>query len=518
MRNKEAIPKDAAAIILVKDGEVFLAQRNPQIKFLGGWHAFPGGKVDAGDAEIIVKNCTDESLEKFIVAAVRETFEEIGVLLVRGADKITKGQRASLHDDLSSGRFSFGEILEMWGLWIDAADFQYTGFWTTPKFSPVRFKTHFFIAECPRRQEPQVFGEFVEGDFLAPGEALKKWRGGKILISPPVLISLQILEGEEIDRDEWDGRDKKSATQNPQSKIERLLAASRENDGNILHIKFNPYITVFPVRSETLPPATHTNCFIVGERKFVVIDPGSPFEDEQQKLHEYVDSLIETGGEIAEIILTHPHRDHVAGASNLQNHLRQKFNVQIPIAAHEKTAESLKDEIKIERFIEDEAVFTLETGDGESFAFAALHTPGHARGHLCFYFEKIGFLLAGDNVVGAGSVLIAAPEGDMRKYLESLERMKNLPGLRFLCGSHGAAIFDARGKIEGYINHRLEREKKILEAVKSGAKTLREIVERVYTDVSPALYELAEQAVAAHLEKLRAENRLPDETMREISI
>jgi len=125
---------------------------------------------------------------------------------------------------------------------------------------------------------------------------------------------------------------------------------------------------------------------------------------------------------------------------------------------------------------------------------------------LAFYDEEFGFLLPGDNVIGSGSVVIAPPEGNMKTYLASLERMKNLPGLRFLCGSHGAAIFNAKAKIESYIAHRLEREKQILEAMKNGAKAAREIVERVYTDVSPALYALAEKSVEAHLEKLREES------------
>ncbi len=95
----------------------------------------------------------------------------------------------------------------------------------------------------------------------------------------------------------------------------------------------------------------------------------------------------------------------------------------------------------------------------------------------------------------------------MKTYLRSLERMKDLPNLRFLCGSHGTAVFDAKGKIESYIAHRLERERQILQAIEYGAKTAREIVERVYTDVSPALYELAEKSVEAHLEKLREEGK-----------
>jgi endoribonuclease LACTB2 len=501
---KEAVPKDAAAVIVMRENstKVYLAQRNPKIPFLGGFHAFPGGKVDAEDAEIEIRNCADEELKKFIVCAVRETFEEIGVLLVRGADKITIGQRASLRDDLVNGIFTFAEILKIWGLWIDAEDFQYVGYWTTPNFSPVRFKTRFFVAVCPSKQEPQSYGEFIKGEFIEPEDALKLWESSEILISPPVLISLQILE-------ENLTTNKKSRIQNLKSKIEILLAASRKMNGKIRYIKFNPFITCFPVRTETLPPATHTNCFIVGEKDFVVIDPASPFEDEQNALHEYIDSLIERGNVLREIILTHLHRDHISGANALHNHLKEKFDLQISIAAHRETAESIKDKIQVERFIEDNETIELELNSGENFKLMALHTPGHARGHLCFYDAARGFLLSGDNVIATGSVLIAPPEGDMRAYIASLKRMKNLPGLRFLCGSHGAAIFDARGKIESFIRHRLEREQKILEAIETGAKTPREIVRRVYRDVSEDLWDLAEKSVEAHLEKIRAEKMPP---------
>ena len=492
MAAEENAPKDAAAVILFKDDKIFLAQRNPQISFLGGWHAFPGGKLDAEDARIEVRNCADKDMQKFIVAAARETFEEIGVLLVRGGDRITKGQRASLHDDLTSGRFSFAEILENWGLQIDAKDFQDAGFWITPKFSRARFKTRFFIAGCPRKQEPQVFGEFTIGEFIAPGDALQIWEKGEILISPPVLISLR-----------------EAAKNDSESLQNRLLEKSQNCDGEILHIKLNPFITVFPLRAETLPPATHTNCFIVGEREFVVIDAASPFADEQKNLHEFIDSLIEKGNSIKCLIITHLHRDHFSGVNDLRKRLAEKFNLNVPIAAHSLTAESLKDKIRVENFIEDNQVTKLKTS-GETFRLRALHTPGHARGHLCFYDERRGFLLSGDNVISTGSVLIAPPEGNMKDYLKSLKRLEELPNLRFLCGSHGAAVYNAQGKIESYIAHRLEREEKISAAISAGAKTAREIVEKVYTDISPALCGLAEKSVEAHLEKLKDENKLPE--------
>ena len=137
-----------------------------------------------------------------------------------------------------------------------------------------------------------------------------------------------------------------------------------------------------------------------------------------------------------------------------------------------------------------------------------MHTPGHARGHLCFYEAQTGTLISGDNIVGLGSVLIDPPEGNMRDYLDSLERMRALPNLSVIFGGHGPAIGNPNSKINEYISHRLEREANILNAVKSGATTPKEIVARVYTDVSPKAHAMAERAVMAHLEKLEADGML----------
>jgi glyoxylase-like metal-dependent hydrolase (beta-lactamase superfamily II) len=138
----------------------------------------------------------------------------------------------------------------------------------------------------------------------------------------------------------------------------------------------------------------------------------------------------------------------------------------------------------------------------------ALHTPGHTRGHLCFYDERTGALLTGDNIVGLGSVLIDPPEGDMRAYFASLERLRALPFLTVLFGGHGPAMGNPHAKIDEYIAHRQEREANILQAVRVGVATPREIVARVYTDVSPKAHAMAERAVIAHLEKLEADNLL----------
>jgi endoribonuclease LACTB2 len=486
--------KDASAIILLRDNKVLLAQRNPNLKFLGGWHAFSGGKLDQPDCDIEVKNCKDIELERFIVCAVRELFEEVGVLIVRNGEKLTKGQRASLHDDLVSGRSTFKEILDDWGLWIDAEDFEYTGFWTTPNFSPLRFKTRFFIAKCPPKQDPyEAISEMQNIEFVSPEEALNRWGRSEILISPPVLITLQHIA--------------KTKYRNSLSVSKDLLEKSLNHDGNIDYVELNSRVIVFPLKTPTLPPATHTNCFIVGNKQFIVIDAASAELAEQEKLHKLIDEMISAGGICKEIIVSHLHNDHHGGEVALHKHLLEKHNQKVPITTHSITAESLT-EIGFSHFVEDGDNYELADANGESFSVTALQTPGHARGLLNFYDEEFGFLLSTDNVVGAGSVVIAPPEGNMQDYLNSLDRLKNLPNLRNLCGSHGSAIFDGKRKIEEYIAHRKHREDQIFQIYTSGITKPEEIVEKAYEGLEQSLIRLAIKSVEAHLEKLKAESRI----------
>src|ERR1044072_299482 len=141
------VPKDAAAVILLRQNtdpqnpEVYWVKRSDKLAFLGGYHAFPGGQIDAGDAQVGGGNAPEPGTASLLSGAARELLKESGVRVTRGGEALTKGQRASLLDDLESGRMSWPALLQHYELYLDADDFSYVGRWVTPPFNARRFDT-----------------------------------------------------------------------------------------------------------------------------------------------------------------------------------------------------------------------------------------------------------------------------------------------------------------------------------------------------------------------------------------
>ena len=484
-----ATPKNAAAIILLKDAadpKVFWVKRNDKLAFMGGFHSFPGGQLDKEDLAIAVAGSESEEAAKMHVCAVREMFEEAGILVTRGADRLSAGRLAQKRRALEEGQRSFKDLLDEDQLLIDASLLVDAGRWVTPPFAPRRYDTWFFLSWLPEGQEAVVEpGELELGEWVRPAEALERWKRGESIMAPPTLFIIRTLaaHGSRVD-----------------GIAQALTSIPEAHHGLVRRIEVRAGMFLYPVRTPTLPPATHTNCYIVGGNELIVVDPASPYEEEQKELDTLIDSLLAEGRKVREILVTHHHHDHWAGVDHLRNRL------SVPVAAHPLTVQRLSNSLKIDRTVEDNELIGLEGDPG--WRLRVLHTPGHTRGHISFYEENSGAVLTGDLVVGVGTVVIDPPEGNMVQYYASLNRLLELPKLSTLLPAHGPAIASAKGKLEEYIAHRNMREAKILDAVRGGAETPGEIVEAAYTDVSPAMYGLAERSTVAHLEKLEAEGRV----------
>jgi endoribonuclease LACTB2 len=485
-----ATPKDAAAIILLRDPDdpkVFWVKRAKTLKFMANYHAFPGGQRDAGDAEVPILNAENEPEAVMRVVALRELFEETGVLIARGVEHLASQRRAELRQQLHEEQISFKDLLAREGLQLDASLLTEAPRWVTPPHLPRRYDTRFYAAWLPAGQETEVIpGELEEGEWLRPKEALQRWIDGDCLIVTPIFCALQAL------------------TQGVDDFAARMLCLSQEQRDHLerrVEMRYGFYLC--PLRTPTIPPATHTNCYLIGGDELVVIDPGSPYPDQQALLDDVIEAFLKTGRRVREIIITHLHPDHIGGVV----HLAERF--KLPVAAHRLTAAAIKDEVQVDRLIEDNEVIELrEVATGVTWRLRALWTPGHARGHLSLYEERTGTLLTGDCVVGLGTVVIAPPEGNMNDYLNSLRRYLELPRLTALMPGHGPVLADARAKIEEYIAHRGAREAMILTAMQNGARTIPQIVKTVYTDVPEAMHQLAELSVLAHLEKLVGESKV----------
>jgi glyoxylase-like metal-dependent hydrolase (beta-lactamase superfamily II) len=265
-----------------------------------------------------------------------------------------------------------------------------------------------------------------------------------------------------------------------------------------------PGVALFPVRTPTLPPATHTNSYALGDREVLLVEPATPFDDERRAWIEWAQGLEAQGRSIVGVLATHHHDDHVGGAGFLGRALGR------PVFAHPLTWPRLRDRDGLDwRSLDDGASIVLE--GPRPTKWSALHTPGHAPGHVCLYDAESGTLIAGD-MVANGSTIVIPPDdgGDMAVYLDQLRRLATL-GARTMLPAHGEPIDDPAAILSYYIAHRLTREAKVLaqyralEAILGRPPTVAELLPRAYDDVSLLVLPLAKMSLVAHLEKLRRE-------------
>ncbi len=464
-----------ASLILVRnpsDPEVFWVQRNPKDRFLSHFHVFPGGRVESADESLGVGWA--DGAER--VAAIRETFEETGYLLGHSGFVDAEGRQALRADTRSFESVLGGRSLPLESL-VDA------GLWTAPAYLVRAFTTRFYAAWVDASAEPRVDAgdpELVDGEWIRPAEALSRFLGGRVLMAPPTQGLLEALMA--------------GAMTTPA----KFMDADEARGAAPTHGQVRPNITLFPVRTPTLPPATHTNCYVVGTQELLIVEPASPYPVDQAALDTYLAARVAAGARIRGVALTHHHHDHIGGVM----HIIERWGGEV--MAHPMTAERVP--FPVQRLLSEGDRIELE-----GMSLDVVFTPGHAPGHVVFIEPETQSAIVGDMVAGVGSILVEPEEGDMGLYIHSLRRLAAMP-LSVLLPSHGPAIGGAHEKLTEYIEHRLDRERQVVEALRVGGADIVTLVDRVYLDVHPMMKAgpgggLAGRSLRAHLDTLRRDGR-----------
>lgn len=471
--------RDAAVVILVREGqagtEVFWVRRGEAVSFSGGFYAFPGGTVDPGDRGLSVGGASGDEDAALRLCALRETLEEAGVLLVPGAEALAPERVAELRRRALDGA-ALPELLRQEGLPLDGSRLVPAGRWRTPDVSPLRYDARFYLARvAPGTPASVIPGELSDGAWIRPEAALARWERGEALLHPPNHHALATLAGLP-----------------PESAVARLRRPPFLDTEHVpSRLEFQRGVQMLPLRTPTLPPYRHTNCWVVGTEELALIDPGSPWPEEQARLRAFVSELADEGRRPRFILLTHHHGDHASGALGAS----QSFG--IPVLASAETAARVPGATG--RLADGDVI---ELGGAWPMRLRAVLTEGHAPGHLCFLDEGSRALFAGDMVAGGSTVVIDPPEGRLGAYLASLRRLREL-GLGTIYPAHGFAIPNGPGKLVEYERHRLERLEQVRAALLDGVDDLPGLVARVYADTPPFLHPVAQRSALASLLELQ---------------
>jgi glyoxylase-like metal-dependent hydrolase (beta-lactamase superfamily II)/8-oxo-dGTP pyrophosphatase MutT (NUDIX family) len=463
-------------VLVFRDGpegrEVLLVRRGEERRFAGGFHAFPGGRLDPSDAALAVPGVPAEDAPHLACAA-RELFEETGILAVPGAERIPGSARDASRRALLEERSTFAEVLAGHGLSLDPAALVPAGRWVTPPWLPVRYDARFFLLRLPDGEEARVWpGELAGGGFVPARRALAAWERGDLLLHPPNLWGLEVL-----------------AREGPPDAA-ALRAPPGLRDGALPRVEFQRGVLLAALRTPTLPPAAHTNAWLVeADGGLAVVDPGSPDPSEQAALEALLDELGAEGRPANQIWLTHAHPDHAGGVPSLA------ARRGLPVLAHPRAAARLP--VPLAR--------TLREGDLLGGRWMVVETPGHAPDHLAFLDERSGALLCGDMVSTLSTIVVDPSEGDMEEYERQLERLRALAP-RTLYPGHGPPAPAGTARLGAYRDHRREREGRVLAALRAGG-TLEQITARAYADTPGAFLPVAARSCLAILEKLRAQGR-----------
>lgn len=555
----------AASVIVLRDGaggvpEVLLlrrAERDGDMRS-GVW-VFPGGVLDEEDAAL-GERCHGDSEAAanerlglphgalaYTVAALRECFEEVGLLYAADGDV-----EAALHErELVRTGADFAALCTRHGLQLDAGALAYHSHWLTPPGLPKRFDTRFFVARAPQGQQAVVdAGEALELAWLTPAQALESERGLKLLpVTRETLKDLaRFTSVAEVLAEAH-------ARRHPPRMMPRLGrdAAGRvrpvlpgewayaeigrldpEGRGTVCFelpplapVTLSGRVARLTCANGSVMTGPGTNTYLVrapGGTEVTVIDPGP--DDAHTEAHLQAVLAAAAPGRIVRIVTTHTHKDHSPAARRLAE--LTGAPVIGRVADHAQGGEGPPPSPLSPSGGGGAAGAARGPSDWQDSGFAPRHTPidgerivlgpgatlravatpGHASNHVCWLLEEEGLLFTGDHVMQGSTVVINPPDGDMATYLASLDKLLALDSLRWFAPGHGFLMAEPQAEVRKLIAHRLGREAKVAAALRAaGTASVEALVPTVYGDVPSARHGIAARSLTAHLIKLAADGR-----------
>lgn len=523
-------PRSAATILLLRDSDegvqVLMTRRSETASFAPGVYVFPGGALDDADGSAQAhavsrfRSDQDEEHRRYAHAALRESFEELGILLAwRKGAALPAEPRWASELDRSASSTAFYEQLNSSGLELATDNTGWLSQWTTDPDLPKRFNVRFFVAPMPEGQEPIADGtEQFEPVWVNPVAALTRHEQGSFKMIFPTIRTLkqlqrfarteQVLDACQTQTKPLIARPRGGLVKGKEARFTEDESAFGElemvaPDGKLVHsldwrhdapVALRTNVSRLTAPNASVMTGPGTNTYIVGEAgEYVVIDPGPDLPEHIGRIAAVV------GKGLKAIICTHSHPDHSPGASLLRDAVG--LPVEILGLPSLPTARA-NSEFKPDRALADGEV--IKVGDS---TLRVIHTPGHAANHLCLVLEEDRLLFSGDHVLNGSTTVVDPPDGNMFDYIASLRTLRQ-QAVDFILPAHGHVLGPAHQAIDKLVAHRLGREEKIAAALnKVGGGTLDDLVPVAYDDVNAALFPIAKRSLLAHLEKLVTDGR-----------
>ncbi|MBH33677.1 MAG: hypothetical protein CMB75_04700 [Euryarchaeota archaeon] len=455
---------------------MLMGLRHPDVPTFPEFWAFPGGGVSNEDIKYARNRFNREddarSMES-LVTLFREVVEETG--LSKAEDGVWVNIPPDVRKKLTEGPKAWIDALKEGTICMDESEASLVTERTTPPLAPVRYTNRFYHIhlgeDAPEPEHPPGRSEFTEFKWWDPGDILQQWEMGTARMAPPQVTFM---------------RDVVHRLRKGRGILEVLSELANEPPSGPHKIEFAPGVECLPIPTATLPPSTHTNCFIVGQGdELLLVDPAIQDDAGQAIIIQRLNELEDNGKRIKAILYTHRHTDHIGDRARIQK------IVDVEVLGTSETLAAVG------------GGTVIKEGDiidlGDNLPWTVIETPGHCPGMVSLN-SKSG-LLSADNVTMVGTILVPSSDGDMHQYMSGLERLSDLnPNLLF--PSHGPVCAAPKKVLSRTLEHRLERHAKVFNAVKSGLNHLDEIALSAYKNAPSAPESLIRDQTLSHLKGL----------------